>query len=348
MCARRNDCAFRSTLEAPVARILKVVGWIVLAVLVVIATTAFIVYRVALSRYHRHWTTHISAFPIPFPLTADEVAALRAERAALVPRGADPLAGVDLNEIALDRAIARGEHIVNTRGSCPVCHGPDLGGGVIVDSPMVGRWVAPNLTSGTGGVTADFTAVDWDRAIRHGIRHNGETSSMPSTDFSGLSDHELSDIAAYVRSRPPVNRTLSPSTLGPVFIYGITFENSLSAFHIDHQKPHAVEPPAERPDAALGEHLAEICHGCHGPTLSGGKMSDPTMPFVANLTPDATGLKDWTQADFFRALRTGVRKNGTPIDSHMPWRAYGQMSDTELAAIWTYLRTVPAVPKGNH
>jgi hypothetical protein len=31
----------------------------------------------------------------------------------------------------------------------------------------------------------------------------------------------------------------------------------------------------------------------------------------------------------------------------MPWRAYGQMSDAELKAIWAYLQTVPAVEKGN-
>jgi hypothetical protein len=30
----------------------------------------------------------------------------------------------------------------------------------------------------------------------------------------------------------------------------------------------------------------------------------------------------------------------------MPWKAYGQMSDAELKAIWAYLQTVPAVEKG--
>jgi hypothetical protein len=29
----------------------------------------------------------------------------------------------------------------------------------------------------------------------------------------------------------------------------------------------------------------------------------------------------------------------------MPWKAYGQMTDTELKAVWAYLQTVPAVAK---
>ncbi len=32
----------------------------------------------------------------------------------------------------------------------------------------------------------------------------------------------------------------------------------------------------------------------------------------------------------------------------MPWKAYGQMTDTELKAVWAYLQTVPAREKGNH
>jgi hypothetical protein len=31
----------------------------------------------------------------------------------------------------------------------------------------------------------------------------------------------------------------------------------------------------------------------------------------------------------------------------MPWTAYGQMTDTELKAVWAYLQTVPAVEKRN-
>ena len=86
----------------------------------------------------------------------------------------------------------------------------------------------------------------------------------------------------------------------------------------------------------------------HGGNLSGGKVAgDPNMPIVANVTPHETGLKGWTEADFIRSLREGRRKDGTEILPQMPWKAYGQMSDTELKALWAYLQTVPAVEKGD-
>ena len=71
------------------------------------------------------------------------------------------------------------------------------------------------------------------------------------------------------------------------------------------------------------------------------------MPIVANLTPHETGLRDWTEGDFIRAMREGKRKDGTAISGFMPWKAYAQMGDAELRAIYAYLRTVPAVDKGN-
>ena len=250
---------------------------------------------------------------------------------------------MDLEAAALARAVARGEHLVKTRVGCNGCHGADLGGKVLIDQAMVGYWAAPNLTSGAGGVTRGFTAADWDRAVRHGVRHTGQSSSMPSIEFLNLSDHELSDIVAYIRSRPPVDRTMKPVGIGPLFSFVVAFgADSLLAFAIDHQKAHPVEPPVEAASVELGEHIAQVCRGCHGEHLSGGKVAgDPNMPIVANITPHETGLKGWTEADFIRALREGKRKDGTDILPQMPWKAYGQMNDIELKALWAYLQTVP-------
>jgi cytochrome c553 len=68
----------------------------------------------------------------------------------------------------------------------------------------------------------------------------------------------------------------------------------------------------------------------------------PDFPDAANLTPHAQGLGAWTLADFQAALRTGKRPDGRVLDEFMPWKAYGSMSDDEVAALYAYLRTVPA------
>jgi mono/diheme cytochrome c family protein len=331
-------------------RALKYAAWGLAAILVLALGAYFWAYRTANARYEKQWTIHKADFGIPFPLSSSELAAIRADRVAAGAAATDPLAGVDLQTVALERAVARGGHIVQSRASCDNCHGSDFGGAAVVDIVLVAHWVAPNLTTGEGSVTRTFTANDWDRAVRHGVRRNGQTSSMPATDFANLSDHELSDIVAYIRSKPPVNRDMGAVKFGPMFSFLIaTDPKALSAFVIDHDKPHSVEPPADAPSVELGEHIVQVCRGCHGPQLSGGKLAgDPDMPIVANLTPHVTGLKSWSESDFIHALRDGKRKDGTAISEMMPWKTYGQMSDTELKATWTYLQTVPPLEKGNH
>lgn len=330
-------------------RFLKILGWSLVAI-VGIATVAYgIAWWMAKSRYDRQWVAHDASFPIPFPLGEAEISALREERIAGGAPSEDPLAGVSLNAIALKRAVARGERLVATRAGCSGCHGNDFGGVTLVDSPMLGLWAAPNLTTGKGSVTLDYDAADWDHAVRHGLRQDGRTSSMPSVEFTNLSDRELSDIAAYIRNKPPVDRRLGKMRYGPVFAFVFAASpDHVVAFDVDHQKAHSREPPQTEPTAQFGEHLVQVCRGCHGPGLSGGKIQgDPHMPIVANLTPHATGLIDWTESDFIRAMREGKRADGTAISEYMPWKAYGQMSDDELRAIYAYLRTVPPLAKGN-
>ena len=305
-------------------KLLKILGWSVAAILAVAIFAYGVAWWVAGSRYDKQWVAHDATFPIPFPLGEGET-------------------------MALNHAIANGQHLVETRVGCRGCHSEDFGGGVIIDAPILGRWVAPNLTMGKGSVTREYTASDWDHAVRHGLRRGGRSSSMPAIEFVNLSDHELSDIVAYIRSLPPVDRDLGRVKFGPVFTFVMAFDSSaLLAFNVDHEKAHAIEPPETAATAEYGEHIVQVCRGCHRANLSGGKIQgDPNMPILANLTPHETGLKDWTEADFIRALREGKRKDGSAISEYMPWRVYGQMSDAELKAIWAYLRTVPAVEKGN-
>jgi cytochrome c553 len=78
------------------------------------------------------------------------------------------------------------------------------------------------------------------------------------------------------------------------------------------------------------------CRGCHGPELAGGGGPPPG---TSNITP--VGIGPWTERDFITAIREHKRPDGTPIGAVMPL-AYGQMSDTDLQAIFAYLKSVPA------
>lgn len=214
---------------------------------------------------------------------------------------------------------------------------------MVIDNPAMGQVYAPNLTPGAGSVVKGFKAVDWVRAIRHGIATTGRPLFlMPSEDYSHLTSEDMADLLAYVESLPPVNRESKPVSLGPVArLLLVTGKIQLPADIIDHAKvrPAEVEPGVT---VAYGRYLAVGCMGCHRPDFSGGKIAagPPDWPPAADLRPMAgKPTAQWTEADFIRAIRTGHRPDGSELSPVMP-RSFGQMNDVELQALWTYLRSL--------
>lgn len=243
-------------------------------------------------------------------------------------------------------SLALGKRLVTVRG-CVDCHGATLGGNVMFDDPVIGRMAAPNLT--LGGRGAQLEPLDWERAIRHGVRRDGTSLRvMPAQEFTTIADDELEAMVSYIRSVPPVTATQPAPRAGPVILalYVAGQVKLLPGEQIDHAQAHAshVEPEVS---AKYGAYLAAGCTGCHGPTLSGGKIpgAPPDWKPAANITPG--GIGRYSEADFIRVLREGKRPDGSPIDSLMPWRLTKSMTDVELKAVYAYLRSVPAKEYGN-
>ncbi|NKB67593.1 MAG: diheme cytochrome c-553 [Candidatus Latescibacteria bacterium] len=70
------------------------------------------------------------------------------------------------------------------------------------------------------------------------------------------------------------------------------------------------------------------------------------VSFAINLTPDKTGLGEWTEEAFVQALRTGKHQgqpNGRPILPPMPWEVYKAITDDDLKAMWAYLQTMKPI-----
>jgi mono/diheme cytochrome c family protein len=66
--------------------------------------------------------------------------------------------------------------------------------------------------------------------------------------------------------------------------------------------------------------------------------------YAPNITPDReNGIGAWSDEEIMRAIREGVRRDGTIIGPPMPIRSYSEMSDTDVRAIVAYLRTVAPV-----
>jgi mono/diheme cytochrome c family protein len=69
------------------------------------------------------------------------------------------------------------------------------------------------------------------------------------------------------------------------------------------------------------------------------------ISYAANLTPDeATGIGNWTDEVFIKALRTGKHMGaGRPILPPMPWFNFAKATDEDLKAILAYLKSIPPI-----
>jgi mono/diheme cytochrome c family protein len=247
--------------------------------------------------------------------------------------------------------LAWGKHVATVRG-CTDCHTPSFGGKMFIDEPVIARLFAANLTAGRGGIGAVYRDQDWVRSIREGVRPDGKPLLfMPAHEFNVIGDRDLGALIAYLKSLPPVDNQPVKNRVGPIgrilFLKGDL--PLVPAELIDHDAPRPATPdPA--PTARYGKYLASGCTGCHGAGFSGGPIpgTPPGFPIPQNITPDTvTGIGKWSEGDFVRTIRTGKRPDGTGLKPEMPWRAFSEMSDDELHAIWLYLRTVPAKAGGN-
>lgn len=235
-----------------------------------------------------------------------------------------------------EEAIAEGERLASFY--CTGCHGENFGGTDFFNDSALAVVDTPNLTSGDGGIGNQYSDADWVRAIRHGVDSQGKPLFiMPAKDFYYLSDEDLGQIIAFLKTLPPadnVSNDFSFTIMGRALLGAGVFGDVLNAETIDHagQRP---EPPVVGVNEKYGEYLVNTigCRTCHGQELSGGQDPAPGAPPGPNLTPGGH-LGSWTEAAFITTVRT--RKS-----EWMPFESLAKMNDDELRAIWTYLQALP-------
>ena len=110
------------------------------------------------------------------------------------------------------------------------------------------------------------------------------------------------------------------------------------------------EPNYDRISAGRYQAILGDCMGCHstpnGRAFAGGApLQTPFGAMVApNITPDrATGIGTWTEADFRRAVKSGISPGGKRLYPAMPFPAYARMSDDDVSRLWAYMQTVEPV-----
>lgn len=252
------------------------------------------------------------ASPAQAPVAASATAAVAAIP-ALVP--GDPVEGL---------RVAR-------RVGCVGCHGKSGGGEELWGEPGKFKVYSANLT-----VARDkYDDAGIDGLLRMGRTHDGHRPlGMPVMMFERLSDREVRDITAWLRSIPAVaNPGLKKTWLSDE----VRKQIADGTYPYDDDQPTPGMDPPDAPPTdpiALGKHLAYTsCTECHGRDLNGWGPEDPTPPLIV--------AKAYSPETFSKLMKTGIAADGketkTGFMSDVARGRFSILTDAEIDALKRYL-----------
>ncbi len=261
--------------------------------------------------------------------------------------------------------VARGRR--SAQMLCVACHLDTntgrLSGHRMPDLPsQFGVAVSANITqdedTGIGAWTDGVIAY----LLRTGVTRDGRYTPPWMVKLPNLADEDLKDIIAFLRSDDPLVQAVrgKPAPSEPSFFTKFLCRVAFNPLPWPAQ-------PIPRPDAndpvAVGRYLVDAhaqCFACHSvdfaknddlrPERSAGYLGGGNpMPdmlgrkvVTSNITFHAeTGLGKWSEDEFVRALRFGVRPDRTVLV--YPMVPYPELADGEARAIYAYLRTAPQI-----
>jgi mono/diheme cytochrome c family protein len=268
------------------------------------------------------------------------------------------------------KTLARGEYLVNHVVLCTDCHsqrdnskfaGPVLDGklgqgGEVFDEKVnfPGSVHVPNITPYN---LKNWTDGEIFRAITTGVRKDGSAifPLMPWPGYSKMAREDVYAIIAYIRTLKPVNTTYPRASYNfPLNIL----------VHTMPQKATYGTVPNLADTVKYGGYLVNAggCIDCHTQNVKGKMIAG--MEFAgarefrignntirsANITPDKeTGIGSWSQDVFLQRFRNFSDKskatNVSPTDPQtiMPWYDYAGMTETDLKAVYAYLKTLKPI-----
>jgi mono/diheme cytochrome c family protein len=259
------------------------------------------------------------------------------------------------------KLLERGAYLMDSVVACANCHiqrdkgkplfDRGLSGGMLFDEEPFKAY-APNITPDKETGIGNWTDAQLVKAIREGIRPDGSVIGppMPIMFYRGMSDDDAKAIVAYLRAQPPVKNAVPKSEyrikLPPN--YGPAISKKVLA-------------PSPKDARKYGAYLAGPlghCMDCHTPWVKGipdmkrvGAGGNPFkgpwgVSVARNLTPHESGLKGWSDAEIARAIREGVRKDGSQLRPPMAFGWYKNINDGDMQALIAYMRSLKPLPLG--
>ncbi|WP_406694880.1 cytochrome c [Singulisphaera sp. Ch08] len=276
-----------------------------------------------------------------------------------------PVRNVELRVESSPERVARGKALASAL-ECVLCHS-DPATGRLTGRRLAEIPAALSPAAFTANITRDVkTGIgSWSDGelaafLRTGVNRQGRLAPPWMPRLPRLADEDLFDLLAYLRSDDPaVEATAASPQTGSLSILG-----KILLRYVWRPMAYPAAPivaPAISDRVAYGRYVVQAkgsCFGCHSADFmtldelqperskgylgGGNEVYDAAGSIVisANLTPDReTGIGRWSEADFVRAVREGLRPDGTPIRG--PMQLYKELSEAEVGAVYAYLQTVP-------
>jgi cytochrome c553 len=225
-------------------------------------------------------------------------------------------------------SIAKGKRLATIYGCFNSCHGDRMQGLKLYDEPGIARINAPNLTR----VVPEYTDAQLERLIRHGVKRDGtSTWIMPSPMFSHMSDEDLGNVIAFLRSSPVLDgpmREVSIRYLGRIGVVAGKFKPLAST--IERGEHHPARADHSDP-MTFGRYLVmNTCTECHGQKLQGDDfVKAPSLIVTAGYSARA----------FRHLMKMGIGIGGRTLGlmTEVSETRFANFTEDELRAVQTYL-----------
>jgi mono/diheme cytochrome c family protein len=253
--------------------------------------------------------------------------------------------------------------VVFAAADCTGCHtdskanGSKLAGGAAITTQF-GTFYAPNITPDQTEGVGSWTAEDFHRAMREGTGKDGEYlyPAFPYTSFTGMSDQDIADIWAFLKTVPPSPEPSQPQEAA----FPFNVRTLLMAWRMLYFDKGPLQPVTNMSaEWNRGRYLVEAvahCQECHSPrnALGGidwqnaysGNPNGPDDMRAPNITPDPTGIADWSENDLDDMLTSGVTPWGDYLAGGMLLVVEGtsKLNASDRQAMIVYLRSIPPRP----